>query len=303
MQCSSCNTTVLESDRFCEECGTQLIASTADKACIKCGETNLDAEGFCLQCGFRQEARKRVEIVCSTEFAGISDRGLRHPHNEDAIALHWIDQTAILVVCDGVSSSHNADQAAQLAAKTVCDQLSKIGSTPAEIALKSAIESAQLAVSQLADPTDSEPPSTTIVAAVVQNRTATIAALGDSRAYWISPSLSKQLTEDDSWLNQVVQSGEMSQLEAQNSPNAHAITRWLGADAIDEVNPTIVTFPIPDSGHLLLCTDGLWNYTPNVQQLSALVRPADSITIAQSLVDYALSHGGHDNITVAVLSI
>lgn len=304
MHCPNCNTTVLEIDRFCEECGICLIEDAPH--CFKCGATELDTEGFCLQCGFRREGQDRTEIIHSDKLAGVSDRGLRHSLNEDAFALNQVDQTVILVVCDGVSSSHNANQASQLAAKTVCEQLTQILFTPPETALRAAIAAAQSAVSQLADRTDSEPPSTTIVAAVVKNQTATIASLGDSRAYWIASSVSKQLTEDDSWLNQVVRSGEINELEAQHSPNAHAITRWLGADAIEDVDPTIITFSLPNSGHLLLCTDGLWNYAPNVQQLSALVQSVshqNAVTISQTLVDYALSRGGHDNITVAILSI
>ena len=308
MQCPNCKTAVLEVDRFCEECGVRLVADAP--GCVKCGATELDSEGFCLQCGFRREAQDRTEIICSDRLVGISDRGLKHNRNEDAFAIQQIDQASILVVCDGVSSSHDANRASQLAAKTVCEQLmTLIASRSPETALKAAIEQAQLAVSQLANASDSEPPSTTIVAVVVKDQVATIASLGDSRAYWIDSSdslISKQLTEDDSWLNQVVRSGEMSQLEAQHSPNAHAITRWLGADALDDINLTIVTFPVPTSGHLLLCTDGLWNYASTVQHLFAFVQSVsqqNTISIARTLVDHALSRGGHDNITVAILSI
>jgi serine/threonine protein phosphatase PrpC len=79
---------------------------------------------------------------------------------------------------------------------------------------------------------NADPPSTTLVAAVVQDHTATIGWLGDSRAYWISPQGSRQLTKDDSWLNDIVASGQMTEAEASKSDKAHAITRWLGVDAI-----------------------------------------------------------------------
>lgn len=309
MQCSTCGANVLDSDRFCESCGTSLKAASAG-GCVKCGAApnQIDAEGFCSSCGLRRELTDHWVITPSAQLAGMSDRGLKHHRNEDFLALATVDQTAILVVCDGVSSSQDSNQAAQIAAATVCQQLvSALPTQPPNLALSGAIAIAQQAVSQLAGPTraDHDPPSTTLVAAVVQAQTATIAWLGDSRAYWIAPTQSQQLTHDDSWVNQTVAAGKMSEAAALHSPNAHAITRWLGADAGDDCQPTIVTFTLPSAGYLLLCTDGLWNYTPTAQSLADLIQPSlnhNVSQIAQSLVDYALQRGGRDNITVALLA-
>jgi PPM family protein phosphatase len=310
MQCSNCGAKVLESDCFCEECGTGLKA-VITVGCEKCGAAlaQIDAEGFCTNCGFRRGISDRWEVIHSAQLVGISDRGLQHHRNEDCFALDTVQQTAILVVCDGVSSSHDSNLAAQVAATTVCQQLVlAVPHQPPHLALTAAIATAQAAVSQLAAPlpTDRDPPSTTLVAAVVQDQTATIAWLGDSRAYWLTPTTQvQQLTHDDSWFNQAVETGEMSVTEASRSPNAHAITRWLGADAGADCQPTIVTFTLPSAGYLLLCTDGLWNYAATPQKMTELIQPqlsCDVITIAKFLVDYAIQRGGHDNITVALLS-
>ena len=309
MQCSNCGAKVRESDCFCEECGTGLKAAVA-AGCTKCGATlaQIDAEGFCTSCGFRREVSDRWEVIQSAQLVGISDRGLKHHRNEDCFALDIVQQMAILVVCDGVSSSYDSNLAAQVAATTVCQQLGlALVDQPPHLALTSAIAVAQGAVSQLAapSPADRDPPSTTLVAAVVQGQTATIAWLGDSRAYWIASHQAQQLTQDDSWLNQTVAAGEMSEAAALHSPNAHAITRWLGADAGEDCQPTIVTFTLPSAGYLLLCTDGLWNYATTPQKLADLIQPQlnrEMITIATSLVDYAIYRGGRDNITVVLLS-
>ncbi len=299
---------MLDSDCFCEECGTGLKAAVG---CEKCGATlaQIDAEGFCTSCGLRREVSDRWEVIQSAQLVGISDRGLKHHRNEDCFALEMVQQTAILVVCDGVSSSHDSNLAAQVAATTVCQQLVlALAHQPPHLALTRAIALAQGAVSQLAapPPADRDPPSTTLVAAVVQDQTATIAWLGDSRAYWIAPTHSQQLTHDNSWVNQAVESGEMSEAEALRAPNAHAITRWLGADAGADFQPTIVTFTLPSSGYLLLCSDGLWNYASTAQKMTELIQPElsrDTVTIAKTLVNYAIQRGGRDNITVALLSI
>jgi serine/threonine protein phosphatase PrpC len=310
----TCGASVLAEDKFCEECGTPLTASkppTVTQGCAKCGAPNsaIDAEGFCGECGFRQEQRERLEVIINSHLAGVSDRGLRHHHNQDFLALQQLnDNEHILIVCDGVSSSTKPELAAQTAAKSACLALAaarELGETP-DSAMKSAFITALKDICNLTQSLsiNEEPPSTTIVAAIVQAGIATIGWLGDSRAYWISAHGCQQLTQDDSWLNEVVAAGVMSEQQARVSPKAHAITRWLGADAVEDAVPTIINFTIPNSGYLILCTDGLWNYTIDAAHLGKLVEQSpstDAITISHTLTEFALNSGGHDNITVAVL--
>ncbi len=328
MQCSNCGACVLAGDKFCEECGTSLTAN----GCEKCGAgiEAIDDEGFCNNCGFRKEMRERdrLEVTIDLHLAGISDRGLKHNRNEDFLALKQLNnaQTNILVVCDGVSSSDKSDVAAQIAAESACLALATAwekGENP-ESAMKSAFATALQSVCNIpyVNSINSEHPSTTIVAALVQDHTATIGWLGDSRAYWISDNNSQQLTKDDSWLREVVAAGEMTEVEARQSPHAHAITRWLGADATENVDPSIVHFTIPGSGYLLLCTDGLWNYAPEASHLAKIIQQTSNtdaialqffghptadvgaaIAISHSLVEFACNSGGHDNITVAILCL
>jgi serine/threonine protein phosphatase PrpC len=332
MQCSKCGTTVQIGDRFCEECGAPLFDNPKSTGgCEKCGASpeEIDADGFCQRCGFRRENRQddRFEVVVSPNLAGVTDRGLRHHRNEDYVACTGVENAYVLVVCDGVSSSSSPDLAAKAAAESACRALTAAIETEMqqainlcerttslvplhqekEAAMKVAIAEASASVCAIPyiKTEDAEPPSTTIVAAVVVDRTATIGWLGDSRAYWISPNGSQQLTRDDSWLNDVVLSGEMSEAEARKSPQAHAVTRWLGADAVNS-EPSVVNFDIPGSGYLLLCSDGLWNYAHALTHTEAFVKQmpdADAVKVARSLVEFALRSGGHDNISVAVLSL
>jgi PPM family protein phosphatase len=318
LQCPQCATTYQIGDRFCEECGTSLVVLGNTDGCEKCGAavTEIDADGFCSYCGFRREKREndRFELIISTRLAAVSDRGLRHHQNEDFMACAEVDGGYVMVVCDGVSSSESPELASKAAANAVCgalvegikdDGTAKGTKDAKEELMRSAIESAMTAVSAVAyKPVKSgEAPSTTVVAAVVVDGVVSIGWMGDSRAYWISPSGSRQLSKDDSWFNDVVSSGEMSEIEAHKSPNAHAITRWLGADAVD-IQPSIIEFQIPDSGYLLLCSDGLWNYAEELTQMEAIVKQhlhADVGMTARGLVEFARSRGGHDNITVAIL--
>jgi len=316
MQCLNCGFSISIDDRFCEECGTSTSTDQPiSPGCEKCGAEigEIDPEGYCLKCGFRQSSleRDRLEVLINSHLAGVSDRGLRHRHNEDFLALQQIDSInrQIIVVCDGVSSSAQADIASRIAAESTCQYLNTaIETADPSLLIRSAVAHALASVCDI--PTKagihSDYPSTTIVTAIVQNGLLTVGWLGDSRAYWIGEYNSQQLTRDHSWLDEVVAAGEMSVEEAEKSSNAHAITRWLGADAQTDAIPTIVDFDIPGSGYILLCTDGLWNYAPEAESLANLVRKEsgkDAITIARSLVDFARDRGGHDNITVGVFVV
>jgi serine/threonine protein phosphatase PrpC len=87
------------------------------------------------------------------------------------------------------------------------------------------------------------------------------------------------------------------------SPQAHVITRWLGAD-LPEPQPHIAQFAPPGPGVLLICSDGLWNYRPEAADLAALALPAasaDPLAAAADLVKFAVESGGIDNVTVVLI--
>jgi serine/threonine protein phosphatase PrpC len=241
--------------------------------------------------------RDHFERVVSAEFAGITDKGLRHHRNEDFFAVDVVGEDRVIVVCDGVSSTSEADRASETAVDAVFRALVQ-GESPAE-----AVGRGQIAVAGL----DGKDAATTAVAAVVRGARAEIAWVGDSRAYWISRDGSRQLTRDDSWLNEVVSSGEMAEAEAAVSPQAHAITRWLGADAsAEESAPSIVEFEAPCEGFLLVCSDGLWNYVPDAAGMAELIyahEGEEAAAVVRSLVEFANGRGGQDNITAVLLKV
>ena len=315
MNCHQCGGEIAPDDRFCEECGVMVQPSpqASANACQKCGAppTKIDAEGYCIECGFRQVqlAHDTIELQPAPNLAGASDRGRRHHQNEDAIALKIIDpEIYILVVCDGVSSSQHPELASQAAVAACMQGIETAltnGSEPA-IAIDLGVAAALQSVATIPiDPTsDIDPSSTTIVTAIVRDRIATIGWLGDSRAYWLAPEKSLQLTQDDSWMRDAIESGTYTPAQAAASPYAHAIVRWLGADTADDGKPNQITFNIPTQGYLLLCTDGLWNYAPDPAYLHHTLQQSPTLhseAIVRHLISYANQQGGQDNITVGIL--
>ncbi|WP_245658680.1 PP2C family serine/threonine-protein phosphatase [Microtetraspora malaysiensis] len=280
--CPACGTLVLAGEAFCEQCGHALGVA----GCTTCGAPAVGADGYCENCGMLQPSdRDHVEIELEVA-AGVSDRGLRHNRNEDAMALTAAgtaaDTVAVGVVCDGVSTSPRPEEASQTAVATAAAVLAKhLGEgADAETATREAVRLAAEAVAALAEK-GGDAPACTYVSAVVGRRQVTVGWVGDSRAYWLGPG-SEALTGDDA------------------TPGTHMLTAWLGADA-GEVVPHIRTFTPDGPGVVLLCSDGLWNYHPEPAALAAVALNATPRAAAQRLVQLALEAGGHDNITVLVI--
>src|SRR5262249_20231445 len=145
-------------------------------------------------------------------------------------------------------------------------------------------------------------PACTIVAAVWDGERVTVGWAGDSRAYWIGPAGSRQLTVDHSWAQEQVDAELLDRATAQSDPRAHAITRWMGADA--GAGGRVAVPRPPGPGSIVLCSDGLWNYAGDADQVAALVREAPAprpVDVARHLVRVALARGGRDNVTVGVI--
>lgn len=320
MTCPICGAIAPEGVRFCERDGTPLATlNTIDKngfGNCRCGAgpDAIDENGFCTECGIRRSLRLRdhFEIDLGSGFAAVTDRGIRHSENQDDVAAASVDSFGVIVVCDGVSGSEGAADASDAAAKTACAAIeSGLRDDPAtdlEALLMDAVAKANDAVLGLdyLKGTPKDPPETTLVAAVLHNRTATIAWVGDSRAYWFDAAAEGQLIRDHSWVNAVVDAGEMTEEEALQSKLAHAIVRCLGgvqADNFEKPQPSITTFELPEGATLLLCSDGLWNYAASAQEIAGLARAQDdenALAKCRRLIDFAISQGGRDNITVAL---
>jgi serine/threonine protein phosphatase PrpC len=92
--------------------------------------------------------------------------------------------------------------------------------------------------------------------------------------------------------------------EAENGPQAHAITKWLGRDSPDFAARTgSLTVAVP--GWVLVCSDGLWNYASEASAIQSLVADLtrsdpDPLTLAIALVNWANAQGGKDNVSVAL---
>ncbi len=311
--CPSCGELGSPGDKWCEACGADFAGefdAVDGPPCVDCGAPHAEIfEGYCSECGRKQPAERDHFVEVLGKIVAVTDRGKRHHHNEDHFAIGSVGDTHIAIVCDGVSTTDNPEEASLLAAAAARDSLVtdlKAGSLDIEAALATAIAAAQDAASSVdALPNGQGPASTTIVATVVapdSNDPSMLrswtAWLGDSRAYWVQQDpnaptgtfVATQLMTDDVL--------------------GPSISRWLGADAGD-TTPTIQGFE-HDAGTsqnpamLLSCSDGLWKYAAEPSEIAELVSrlaptAETTLDLAEALVAFANEQGGHDNTTVVIV--
>ena len=319
--CPSCGWPVGPQDNFCEACRAELapaVVSGEDPvqatACPFCQSEQITPDGYCESCGRKlPSSRDHTEIDLGL-LAGVTDRGLRHHRNEDAMALATAElpggPAAVAVVCDGVSSTRRPDEASLAASQAAVQVLLAAVRTGHDLieASRDAVSAAREAVAGLGKPGEAaalDPPSATFVSAVLTSEAVTLCWLGDSRAYWLGAgpdAASQRLTRDDSVAGEMVAAGLLSEADALALPQAHVVTGWVGAD-LSGAAPHVTRFEPPGPGALLLCSDGLWNYQPEAVKLAGQALPgalSDPLAAASALVSFALECGGMDNVTVVL---
>jgi serine/threonine protein phosphatase PrpC len=325
--CPNCATLVAQADRFCESCGAPLVevpepevsrvaiprtGQAAEGPCSDCGNSTFTDE-YCTGCGHRRAEPDRDEALLGA-MALITDRGLHHARNEDAAAAGIVSDAVAVVVCDGVSTSGEAQLAAVAASKAGVDGMvtALAASKGARAAVLAGLADAAKAAVDVGLGGDSATaPSCTYTAATVVPTSGgaveiTVGNVGDSRAYWLPdpPAVARQLTVDDSVAQELMTAGAAADSELVQR-GAHTLTRWLGADS--EPTPwaeeSVQTITVVGPGSLLLCSDGLWNYLPDPADIARFCTGTDPAGAARALTEFALKAGGHDNITVAVIPI
>lgn len=125
--------------------------------------------------------------------------------------------------------------------------------------------------------------------------------VGDSRGYRLRGGVLQQLTRDHSAVQEMVDAGQITELEARNHPQRNLITRALGAGA--DSQPDTMVLKAHPGDRYLLCSDGLsGELTPEHLQ-ALLVSYADPEAAAVALTQAALEAGGRDNIAVIVIDV
>jgi protein phosphatase len=241
-----------------------------------------------------------------------TDVGRVRKQNEDAFAL--AAEQGLLVVCDGMGGTAFGEVASQLAVTTIIGRLNGSqdadsplsddggGYLPQTNKLADAVRSANTAIFEEAqnDEAKSEM-GTTVVAAWVGGDIASVAHVGDSRAYLWRQEQFEPLTRDHSFVEEQVKAGVLDRANSLQSEQQNILLRALGREP--DVDVDVSEVPVQPGDYLLLCSDGLTRMVPETVMSETIAKLRDPQAICRSLVDAANGNGGADNVTVVVAEI
>jgi serine/threonine protein phosphatase PrpC len=255
----------------------------------------------------------RIEV----EVWGLTDVGQIRPHNEDNFLVTDLQtedriqggarfelgaRGAVLGVCDGMGGAAAGEVASQLAVDIVYDQMREGDPTDRDgfaARLVDAISSAGVRIftEAKADRSRRGMGTTSTIAGLV-DQTLFLGQVGDSRGYVFRSGKLVQVTRDQSLVTQLIESGQLTEEEAETFEHNNIILQALGTSDHVQVDLTYVNLRRGDV--LLVCSDGLSGMIRGPQMRDLLAENSDLEAAARALIAKANEAGGHDNITVVL---
>lgn len=249
------------------------------------------------------------------EISALTDVGRVRELNEDNYKTN--PDKNLAVVCDGMGGHAAGEVASQIAVETISRVVSEPeqwGKYPAGFKIgpefnasgKLLVHAIRLANRKIF--TDSQKDrsmrgmGTTVVAVIIDDDYAIVCHVGDSRVYRYRNGNLQQLTEDHSWVNELISKNQLTEEESKNFVSKNVITRALGTR--ENVKVDIRQDRVVNDDIYLLCSDGLSGFVDDPDILKAIKNNSDDLgKICQDLIARANAAGGEDNITAAVLKV
>jgi PPM family protein phosphatase len=226
-----------------------------------------------------------------------TDVGRVRSANEDS----YLVREPIFVVADRMGGHLAGDVASSTAVSTIEGHLSEAAPDQPD-SFATLVRGANRAIWEKAQSDSAlRGMGTTCTLLYLDDATAHIAHVGDSRAYRLRDGTLEQLTEDHTLVARMVREGKLAPEEAEHHPQRSIITRALGVDS--DVSVDLLAVELRPGDRLLLCSDGLSSMVEESSILDVLGREQDAQGAADTLVDRANEAGGEDNVTVLIIDV
>lgn len=235
--------------------------------------------------------------------ASCTDTGKVRRVNEDSMAAFESPNGSVVVVCDGMGGQNAGDVASQLAVKVIKELLTDNQfSNPGEAIIKSVCAANQAILMRAAQNPNLAGMGATCVILIVADGKVYYGSVGDSRIYCSVRGMIRQLTKDQSYVQTLVDAGELNPEDAEHHKDKNQITNALG---LENMTPPVLgsITETPEAGTVfLLCSDGLSGMVSNSDINRVMADNGKSLQDrARELVSLANAAGGLDNITVQLV--
>ena len=243
------------------------------------------------------------------KIALLTNKGRKKAYNEDFTDFYEPDDPHVLgksgsiyIVADGVGRSSRGDLASRYAVKSLMYEYYRNPETKITSRLEKFITQAGNEINKHAEESDNyRRMATTLVAAVIQGDSLTVANVGDSRAYLLRDGKIQQLSEDHSLVEEMVRNGTLTPEEAKKSSLKNQITRSLGGERDVKVD-VFQNISLKPGDRVLLCSDGLTRYASD-EDLVKFMGKGFPDQIVKRMINYANLKGGVDNISALMVEI
>lgn len=237
-----------------------------------------------------------------------SDIGLKRAINEDRAAyFRRPDGYELALVADGMGGHNAGDVASDMAMKlmeTVFLQAEAHhfeSTTSKKEWLLQAVKQLNTAIYDYSlSHEDCKGMGTTFIAVLIEQNHCFISHVGDSRVYYFFDEGAKQITKDHSYVNVLVENGEISEEEALTHPKKNFILKAVGTE--ETIEPDFYEVELAPQSYLLVCSDGLSNKLTVHEMASIITYPDSMEEKGQKLVKLANASGGEDNISLVLLT-
>ena len=259
------------------------------------------------------------------QVASISHAGMSGKNNEDRYAVSSFQLSKddarpalFAIVSDGIGGHRAGEVAAELAVNYITTNVAESNAKKPLKILETAIQDASQMISEHSAGKDDEQGmgATCACVWVIENKLYT-AYVGDSRIYLIRGRQVQRVTIDHTWVQEALEKGIITTEQMHDHPNVHVIRRYLGGlklpnvdfrlrtddEESDEESENNQGFRLEPSDIILMCTDGLTDLVWDDEILKVVRSKKDMNAAAETLVKMANERGGHDNITVVILSM
>ncbi len=238
-----------------------------------------------------------IQAYCGT------DKGRKRSVNQDRCG--WLEivdgEECLIIDADGMGGHSAGELAAEFAVEEFLDAFRKKHADPVKT-LKDAFSAV---ISRLKKHIKSNPDhsdmGTTLSAALLYNKHIYTLHIGDSRIYKIDSSGLTQISEDHSYVRELVRAGVLSEELAEQHPDNNILTKAV--NALTSSEPDLYDAIKAEKGDaFLVCSDGLWKMTSK-EDVAGIVGEYNAKESVERLIDLANQNGGEDNISLALMKI
>lgn len=234
-----------------------------------------------------------------------TDIGLVREENQDRVAVEYLDNAILGVVCDGMGGANNGSEASSIAIKTFIENFKSgyrnyLSTEDIKNLLVQSMEKANTLVyyTSLTDVSNFGMGTTCVAVLVTDNGNFYTANVGDSRAYLIADDDYVQITIDHNYAQYLYQLGEIDKDELETHPNRNMLMRAIGVE--DWVKTDCFDFSLEIPCKILICSDGLHGYV-SINDIMEVVNNSPLEEMPTKLINKANANGGRDNVSLIVI--